>query len=347
VYEAEVATGADVAPWLSILIPVYNVQNYLEECVESVMCQGGGAVEVILLDDCSTDGSFALMKSLAQRWPGRLTLMQHATNRGLSAARNTMIDAAHGEYLWFLDSDDKLMPEAVKELRDIVVTHAPDVVLCDFKTFRDEGVAVGKSTEHESHKHTFSGPQYQLMHERASVMAGMLLVGLLHAWSKVSRRSLWTSHVRFPEGKYFEDMLPILLMAAEADSFFYQPCPWVAYRQRESSIMNSMNLTKIHDYSAALVPLRSAFSGKAWAEDAELRFMWAHQCARNFMAGVRYLARKSGLPSQEASLIAANFRADFEAASPLSASQLRREYLRRGWFGRCLKFHRWFRYSQK
>src|SRR5690606_30523197 len=106
-------------------------------CVESVMEQAGLGVQVLLLDDCSTDGSWALMQTLAARWPGRLQLLQHASNGGLSAARNTMIDAADGEYLWFLDSDDKLLPGSIAELQRIVGAHAPDLVLCDFCVWRE------------------------------------------------------------------------------------------------------------------------------------------------------------------------------------------------------------------
>src|SRR2546427_2277939 len=84
------------------------------------MDQADAGVQVLVLDDCSTDGSWALMQQLDQRWPGRLQLMQHERNAGLSAARNTMIEAATGDYLWFLDSDDKLLPGAIAGLSAIV-----------------------------------------------------------------------------------------------------------------------------------------------------------------------------------------------------------------------------------
>ena len=128
-----------MSPWLSILVPVYNVQPYLRECLASVVEQldGDDGVQILLLDDCSTDGSEALMQELARRWPDRLQLLRHERNSGLSAARNTMIDAARGEYLWFLDSDDKLLPGAIASLRAIVQAHAPDVVLCDFAVWRE------------------------------------------------------------------------------------------------------------------------------------------------------------------------------------------------------------------
>ena len=73
-------------PWLSILIPVYNVEAYLAECVESVMQQADANVEILLLDDCSTDGSATVMHALEQRWPSRLRLLRHGHNQGLSAA---------------------------------------------------------------------------------------------------------------------------------------------------------------------------------------------------------------------------------------------------------------------
>ena len=93
------AVRAPAAPWLSILVPVYNVQDYLQACLASVLEQaaqlpiageGGAGVAVLVLDDCSTDGSRALMQQLAQRWSGRLTLMRHAVNQGLSAARKVV-----------------------------------------------------------------------------------------------------------------------------------------------------------------------------------------------------------------------------------------------------------------
>ena len=83
-------------PWLSVLIPVYNVRDYLHECLASVVDQLGDdrSVQILILDDCSTDGSWVLMQELAQHWPGRLQLLRHERNGGLSAARNTLMQAA-------------------------------------------------------------------------------------------------------------------------------------------------------------------------------------------------------------------------------------------------------------
>ncbi len=157
------AAPAAATPWLSVLVPVYNVRDYLAECVESVLAQApaDAGVEVLLLDDCSTDGSAEVMAALDARWPGRLRLLRHERNAGLSAARNTMIDAARGDYLWFLDSDDKLLPGAIAGLREVVGLHAPDAVLCDFAVWR-ERPRLKHRLRGERHRNTFAGPHAAL-----------------------------------------------------------------------------------------------------------------------------------------------------------------------------------------
>lgn len=338
----DVATVPRPPPWLSVLIPVYNVQAYLTECVQSVMAQADGGVEVLLVDDCSTDGSPALMRSLADQWPGRLRLLQHQRNGGLSAARNTLIDAAQGQYLWFLDSDDKLLPGAITGLRDIVQLHAPDLVLCDFRVWREQP-RLKHALRGENHKRSFAGPSGlsgQCLSERSRLLSGLLRTGQLHAWSKISRRALWTPEVRFPPGRYFEDMMTMPLLALKARHYYYQASPWVAYRQRSSSILATMNMTKALDQAQALIPLRQALQGDAIAGDAAVQFALAHQAARNLIGAMRYVARQS--PSPEMQAAADHIRESFQASSLWTASALQRAYLQRGWWLRYLKFrHSW------
>jgi glycosyltransferase involved in cell wall biosynthesis len=325
-------------PWVSILIPVYDVAAYLEECIDSVMRQAGEGVEVIALDDRSTDGSHALLLDLAARFDGRLRVLRHERNRGLSAARNTLIDAASGAYLWFLDADDKLLPGALAELRDIVERHAPDLVLCDFRVWR-ERARLKHRLRGEMHRRTFDGPSSQPSRDRCAALAGMLMTGQLHAWSKIGRRALWADDLRFPPGRYFEDMATMPLLALRAGSFYHQPRPWVAYRQRGDSILGTMTLQKCLDQSRALDGLARALaaSGGACRDDARVRLAMAHQSARNLMGAMRFLRTQDAAAS-----VAERVRQDFRELSPLSPRQLERAYLRRGWWLRCLRFHRGF-----
>ncbi|MGC9561981.1 glycosyltransferase family 2 protein [Brachymonas sp. M4Q-1] len=336
------APASAPAPWLSVLIPVYNVEAYLVECVESVMAQADPGVEVLLLDDCSTDASPARMHALAARWPGRLQLLQHTRNRGLSAARNTLIEAAHGDYLWFLDSDDKLLPGAIPALQRIVGQQHPDMVVCDFAVWR-ESPRLKHRLRGERHRRSFAGPARTLLTGPARFLADLLRPGQLHAWSKISRRALWSADLRFPEGAYFEDMATMPHLALRARTVWYEPLPWVAYRQRGSSILSQMTPAKARDLSGALTTFRHALQGTEWDAEPAVRFAVAHVAARNFIGAAGHLARcRTQMPPAEWTTAMARCRDDFLQQSPLSPAQLERAYVTRGWWLRGLKFHRHF-----
>ena len=114
-------------PLFSIIIPVYNVQNYLSACVKSVVEQSGPRDwECILVDDGSTDQSGAMCDALAAELPGLKVI--HRENGGLAAARNTGLKAATGDWLLFLDSDDAMAPGLLAQLRGALAAH-PD---CDW-----------------------------------------------------------------------------------------------------------------------------------------------------------------------------------------------------------------------
>ncbi|WP_027994700.1 glycosyltransferase family 2 protein [Simplicispira psychrophila] len=331
--------------WLSILVPVYNVQPYLYECLASVVEQVGEdeGVQILVLDDGSSDGCGALLQELSQRWPGRLQLLQHPRNGGLSAARNTLIDAAQGDYLWFLDSDDKLLPGAIQGLGAIVQAHAPDVVLCDFCVWRARP-QLKHRLRGERHRRSFEGPARQLVQDRCALLAGMLTTGELHAWSKISRRALWGEDLRFPQGRYFEDMTTMPLMALRAQSFYYEPRPWVAYRQRGNSILSSMSLPKALDQSAALLPLAQALRLTPCHAHAGVQLALAQQAARSLIGAMRYVCQSQGSidASEAPSSVAEHIRRNFCEISPLAPEALARAYLLCGWWLRRQRFLRWY-----
>lgn len=346
-----VAGEVPSAPWLSVLIPVYNVAGFLQECIDSVMHQADEGVEVLAVDDCSTDDSLARLQALSAHWNGRLRVLRHESNGGLSAARNTLIGAASGTYLWFLDSDDKLLPEAIPGLGRIVRRDAPDLVLCDFRVWR-EHTRLKHRLRGELHRRTFAGPADRLSHDRCACLAGMLQTGELHAWSKIGRRTLWADDLRFPPGQHFEDMATMPLLALRARSFYYAPRPWVAYRQRGGSILATMNLQKCLDQSRALGGLARALGacGTGCQQDARVQLAMAHQSARNLIGAMRFLRTqpdekadaKAGAGTDPAQL-AERLQQDFRELSPLSPRQLGRAYLLRGWWLRYLRFRRVFR----
>lgn len=108
---------------ISIIIPVYNVAEYIEECLNSVIAQTYmGDMECLIVDDCGTDNSIAIAERIIQNYHGNIKfqILHHDYNRGLSAARNTGIKASTGDYVYFLDSDDSIIPECLQLIVDIL-----------------------------------------------------------------------------------------------------------------------------------------------------------------------------------------------------------------------------------
>lgn len=108
---------------ISIIIPVYNVAQYIEECLNSVIAQTYmGDMECLIVDDCGTDNSIAIAERIIQNYHGNIKfqILHHDYNRGLSAARNTGIKASTGDYVYFLDSDDSIIPECLQLMVDML-----------------------------------------------------------------------------------------------------------------------------------------------------------------------------------------------------------------------------------
>ena len=111
-------THQEKTPFVSVIIPVYNVEPYIERCFGSVLSQSYRNYEVIFVDDCGTDKSIEILQQLIERYEGDIPLkiIHHEQNRGLSASRNSGVSAAEGDYLFFLDSDDFIFPDTLSSL---------------------------------------------------------------------------------------------------------------------------------------------------------------------------------------------------------------------------------------
>lgn len=100
---------------VSVIVPIYNVENYVEECIKSVLSQTLQEFELICVNDCGTDGSWEIVKNLAKD-DSRIVLLENPQNLGLAATRNRGLEIAKGEYVYFLDSDDMIVKEALETL---------------------------------------------------------------------------------------------------------------------------------------------------------------------------------------------------------------------------------------
>ena len=126
------------SPKISIIIPIYNVEEYITECLQSVMRQTyKGEIECILVDDCGTDNSIAVAERHIADYKGPIEfrVLHHVRNRGLSAARNTGTDAATGDYIYYLDSDDYISDDCLEVLAEPLKKREYEMILGDLEMF--------------------------------------------------------------------------------------------------------------------------------------------------------------------------------------------------------------------
>ena len=181
---------------ISVIVPVYRVEEYLERCVKSILSQTYKNLEVILVDDGSPDQCPAICDACAEK-DARVKVI-HQENKGLSGARNAGIDAASGEYLAFVDSDDYVSPHFIEELYQLLQDTGCAIGQCRFSYVKGDGlVEEGDSAfciyRGESLMEQLYGPE-----EKATCF--------VVAWNKLYRAELFKeTGIRYPEGRIHED----------------------------------------------------------------------------------------------------------------------------------------------
>lgn len=315
--------------WLSILLPVYNVDAYLAECIHSIVHQSGcdTGVEVIIVDDCSTDGSRSLAERLCAQFPQHLRLVRHDQNAGVSATRNRLIDEASGEFIWFIDPDDYLLAGAISELRAIITRDGPDLILCDYRKNRLWT------------RRTFYGPKKRLSGDVAKLVRGVFKSRKMYCWVKISRRALWLKGLRFPEGRVFEDVATTPWLLLHSSTYFYIPKAWVHYRKRAGSIMDSVrrrpdvfDVAKHDDLARALRGYQSDLRKCLGVPACSIDYYIADFCAKEFTKTAFRLkqAQQVNGTAQSTTVMMSELFSSWEACSPISFKQLMVHYLRRG-----------------
>ena len=132
-------------PAVSIIVPMYNVEKFIAECLDSILAQTFKDYELLVVDDCSTDKSCSIVESYIPKFEGRLNLIKSEKNSGgcPGTPRNIAIDIAHGEYIMFVDSDDVITPTALEELYPIAKNFDADLLQCE-KYFEVLGEVIPK-----------------------------------------------------------------------------------------------------------------------------------------------------------------------------------------------------------
>lgn len=218
-------------PLISVIVPVYNVEDYLDQCLESIVNQSYTNLEILVVDDGSTDGSGALCDQWATR-DQRIRVI-HQANGGLSAARNAALDVMHGEMVTMVDSDDVLHPSAIKVMVEAMLKNQASLVIGDYTPF-DSDSEPSWPTQGEQ-------PVAARFPQHRALLLIFYQQGLTHsAWGRLYDASLFEG-IRYPVGQNYEDLAiiyPLLLKCGRVAKINYT---LYGYRQRPSSILGAFS----------------------------------------------------------------------------------------------------------
>lgn len=216
-------------PLISVIVPVYKVEAYLPACVDSILSQTFSDFELILVDDGSPDACGAMCDGYA-RENSRIHVI-HQENGGLSAARNAGLDIAKGKYVTFVDSDDVIMRDYLRELYLAITKNDAEVACCKFQNFEDDKPDV------ESAK-SISKVHVKVMTGHDAVLSIYNATGEVNvnAYGKLFMMILFCGK-RFPVGKLHEDQALIPIVLCEAEAVVATDVYGYFYRQRPGSIM--------------------------------------------------------------------------------------------------------------
>lgn len=220
-----------MAPYFSVIMPIYNVENYLRRCVSSVLEQNFSDIEIILVNDGSTDNSGTLCDSLSCENPCIRVI--HKENGGLSSARNAGVEAAKGKYIWFVDSDDWIEAGSLKKLYDATCKDDPDLVKFNFVRIAE--------TQEKTYSNALPG-----IYDREQIRQNLLPQAfysagkyILSAWSHIYRREfICRNSLKFISERLVgsEDYLFNLEAIVKAERVIVLPDTFYYYELRQGSL---------------------------------------------------------------------------------------------------------------
>ncbi|WP_161949297.1 glycosyltransferase family 2 protein [Streptococcus suis] len=222
-------------PLISIIVPVYNVENYLDECIQTVLAQTYSNWELLLINDGSTDSSGTICDDYA-KGDERIRVV-HKNNGGLSDARNAGINNCTGEYITFLDSDDGIREDFLETCLTTAIQHDVDIVIGHFFIW-DENQQTFYYFVEQSQKDTIELISAQEALNRQVVWKNFNTAPFVVAWGKVFKATLFNT-IRFPKGKVFEDEYTIHKALLKSDSVALINKEFYMYRRHGNSIMTS------------------------------------------------------------------------------------------------------------
>lgn len=221
---------------LSVIIPVYNVEKFLKRCLDSILKQKIDGIEIILIDDGSSDNSAELCKKYAKEYSNVKFFSKK--NGGASSARNYGIPKASGEYIWFIDSDDKIENNSIKQIIEIMNEFKTDVIICNSKKVYEDGEMIDECI------YTIPKGEYT-SHEFMDVLKGNPKSVIFAPQYYIVKRSfILENKFNFYEGIIHEDELWIPQLLISAKNIFYSNLNIYYHYMWDGSVMHSTKIEK-------------------------------------------------------------------------------------------------------
>ena len=218
---------------VSVIIPIYNVQDYLARCIDSVLAQTYSDIEIILVDDGSLDASGDICDEYDIKY--RNIRVIHKTNGGLSDARNAGLEVAHGRYVTFIDGDDYVHPCFVEALMHTIETTGAQIAVCTWQELHDGDTPRQVNVEKA---------QCTSYSQEEAINTVFYQGALNHsACSRIFEMQLF-DELRFPEGALYEDLAIIYPLLRKIEKVTLLKAPIYYYMHRDGSIITTMSLRR-------------------------------------------------------------------------------------------------------
>lgn len=230
---------------VSVIVPIYNAELYLERCLNSIIMQTWENIEIILVDDGSTDKSGEICENYSKR-DTRISVI-HKKNEGPATARNIGIYRAKGEYIVFVDSDDCIVQDYIQTLLTTLKEYKADMVVCGYYHMKSNKDPSLKKRRIKKKKYTVVSAEEMLKgwHGKYKHLETM-------PWNKLYKRELFLEHhISFPDGKFAEDVQTIHLVVAAADKIVITGQRLYYYYQVAGSLTHAVSKEKMINYILA------------------------------------------------------------------------------------------------
>lgn len=233
---------------LSIIVPVYNVELYLEECLESLVVQEIEKYEIIIVNDGSTDNSLDICKKYSEKYDF-ITLISQK-NKGLGAARNEGIKHARGKYIGFVDSDDFVDKNMFRKMLNVAMEDDLDLIVCAVKMYFEDSKSFKVIENNMSEKTIIT--KVRLIN---SIINGKIQC---FAWNKIYKKELFND-IKYDEGVYYEDIYTMYNIAMRCNKSKIINNPLYVYRQRRNNITSQVTIKHINDFNLAIAKVINRF----------------------------------------------------------------------------------------